>query len=91
MILVTFQQIDWFTIWVRALRGKLRGSGHAWLRCNALEWETIRPVWRRSRLPFQPARGMPRKLAGFHPQPPTSLACRGRRRCRVEDFATTNQ
>jgi len=43
MILVTFQQIDWFTIWVRALRGKLRGSGHAWLRCNALEWDNHSP------------------------------------------------
>jgi len=28
---------------------------------------TIPPGWRRSRQPFKPARGMPRKLAGFHP------------------------
>jgi len=35
----------------------------------ATRWNgtTIPPVWRRSRQPFKPTHGMPRKLAGFHP------------------------
>jgi len=37
MILLAFQQIDSFTIWVSALRGRLHGYGGAWLRCNSLE------------------------------------------------------
>jgi len=70
MILLTFQNFDPFTHWVSPLRGRLHGSG-VWRRMAALQLVGIEklfaPVWRRSRQPFKPARGMPRKLASFHP------------------------